>query len=531
MSNFDKVILISIDNLRYDCVGYQPDKRELKKYGLVDLLKTPTLDSIAEKSICFTNCISTNTYTTSAHASVFTGLYPPRHGVRAFYDTKLSQDVTTLAEIFKMNGYITVMATDTPEHFEPLSLTRGFDHIIVRSDPDLLQLIDRYKNEKMFIFVHFFDVHEPFLYSECPPFDHYNDDYYELMNNLSHVFNKEITEKDPLRAWQSFWKDLNQNINYLFRPYVEGVGKFDQGRLKIFIDALKTCGIWDNALIVIFSDHGEGRCFYQNHDYFAHAGELYDSVIRVPLIINMQESNYKVDDNLISIVDIFSMIISLTGVSVFLEYETDSKWPVQRNTCFSEVWVTLRNGDYSEWLLFQRSLRTINKKFLLVGKQEDFQSQDFYNLSEEDYIRSLYRKILTRIEDESGMYNANMALKNDEISRLGLLKNILKSKEYKSRPRLYMYDLVNDTEENHPLLVGDNLLTFTEAHEFLKEILKIEAQADNTKKIFTQPQGQVSETEEKIIKEWEGRVDEKLPGASKQDKEKIINRLRDLGYF
>lgn len=52
------IILISIDDLRFDCVGYQTDKRELQKYDVLQYLRTPTLDRIAEKSLCFTQSIS-----------------------------------------------------------------------------------------------------------------------------------------------------------------------------------------------------------------------------------------------------------------------------------------------------------------------------------------------------------------------------------------------------------------------------------------------------------------------------------------
>ncbi|NIS74048.1 MAG: sulfatase-like hydrolase/transferase, partial [Deltaproteobacteria bacterium] len=90
------------DNLRYDCIGYQPDKQDLLKYDVLKYLETPTLDHIASESICFTSCISPGTYTTSVHASVLTGLYPPRHGVRSFYTTKLHRDISSLAEILKV---------------------------------------------------------------------------------------------------------------------------------------------------------------------------------------------------------------------------------------------------------------------------------------------------------------------------------------------------------------------------------------------------------------------------------------------
>lgn len=323
MPEFKKVILISIDNLRYDCVGYQPDKRELREYGVLKYLDTPTLDAIAEKSLCFTNCISTSTYTTAAHASVFTGLYPPRHGVRAFFHTKLRPDALTLAEVFKINGYRTICATDIPELFEPLGLTRGFDHLVVRNDSEVFRLLEAYRNEKVFLFVHFFDVHEPYLFSECPPTKDYNADYFDLMADLYRMFNLTITDKRPHALWQNFGQATNRDINYLLRVYVAGVSKFDRGRFRFFIEALKTAGYWDQALTVIFADHGEGRCFYHNASYFCHSGELYDNVLRVPLLFHAPGLAPKVNHSILSLVDIFPTITALAGIRADLPYPLD----------------------------------------------------------------------------------------------------------------------------------------------------------------------------------------------------------------
>ena len=162
------IILISIDNLRFDCAGYQPDKKELMKYGVLKDLETPTLDRIAEKSLCFTQCISTNSYTTSAHASILTGLYPPGHGVRGFYDKKLSRDVYTLAEVLKLFGYETAMMTDTSMLFRPLDIHRGFDHFFHIDEDPLLKLLEEKRDGRLFVFAHFYDVHDPFLLSKNP---------------------------------------------------------------------------------------------------------------------------------------------------------------------------------------------------------------------------------------------------------------------------------------------------------------------------------------------------------------------------
>ena len=54
-----------------------------------------------------------------------------------------------------------------------------------------------------------------------------------------------------------------------------------------FIEALKGLGLYDNSLIIVTSDHGEGM---GEHDYFfAHGEYVYNSLIHVPLIVRFGE--------------------------------------------------------------------------------------------------------------------------------------------------------------------------------------------------------------------------------------------------
>lgn len=506
MGYFKKVVLISIDNLRYDCVGYQPDKRELEKYDVLQYLKTPTLDALAEKSLCFTQCISTNTYTTSAHASVFTGLYPPRHGVRAFFDTKLHPNAVTMAEVFRQNGYRTICSTDVPELFEPLGLIRGFQQLVVRNDQEVRRLLENCREEKVFLFVHFFDVHEPYLFSECPPHDDYNSDYFRLMADLSRIYDMPAETLGPRALWQSFRRGVNHDINHLFRLYVSGVSKFDKGRFFIFISMLKEVGIWGRALTVIFSDHGEGRCSYHDPDLFGHAGELYDNVLRVPLLIHAPGITHRISDALVSLVDIFPTILSLAGVCEGLSYPMDG---ISRHNggghdrVYAEVWVPSKGisladdcegkprvpaaeiGD-NEWLLLQRCVRTKTRKLVLTGKQEDFREEPTFELPEEDFVRSLYRKVLSRFEDQEGFTHHVRALKEGVRTKEELLAEFLQCAEYRSRPRVSLYDLVSDPEEQKPQAPGETLLGLMEAHALLEEILPLEDRAVESEKIFAE---------------------------------------------
>ena len=82
------VILISLDTLRADRLG---------TYGH-GLPTSPALDSLAQAGVVFEDASSTAPWTLPAHATLFTGLYPSRHGVVTARHA-LDRQVPTLAEI------------------------------------------------------------------------------------------------------------------------------------------------------------------------------------------------------------------------------------------------------------------------------------------------------------------------------------------------------------------------------------------------------------------------------------------------
>ena len=528
-SSADKVILMSIDNLRYDCVGYQPDKKELDKYNVKSLLETPILDRLSEKALCFTQCISTNTYTTSAHASVFTGLYPPHHGVRAFFDTKLNKDVKTLAEIFKENGYTTVFATDVMALFKPLDLTRGFDYLFERNDKGLLKLLEQKKKENIFLFVHFFDVHEPYLFSETPPFKDYNNAYFELMEALYKRHGIEIKDRKPHTLWRDFSNGINRNIEYMISVYVKGVTKFDNGRFKIFIEALEKINFFNRSLTLIFSDHGEGKCEQNNKNIFSHGGDLYDNVLRVPLFILHKDVKPALDNRLLSICDIFEFVLEYAGINFEPAYTLDAvPTDKHRKEVFSEKWTPNKNADISEdeygnpliahqfirdneWLLSQRSIRTNDAKFVVRGKQEDLADLNDKNLDDEQFIKTLYRKVLGRWEDAKGLEYHVMTLKNKLTDRRHKLIEFLSSEEVKSNPNFFSFDLGTDSYEEIPISAASDVTTLKDFQEIMSSLLEIENSSAVGERIFQEGQTVT------------GKIDE--------EKVKIVKKLKELGYF
>ena len=98
----DSVLIVTLDTLRADYVSaYNPDSP----------VNTTRFDGLAAEGALVTKAWSTVPLTTPAHASIFTGLYPPGHGVRNNARFRLPEDVTTLAEVLRSAGYDTAAFT------------------------------------------------------------------------------------------------------------------------------------------------------------------------------------------------------------------------------------------------------------------------------------------------------------------------------------------------------------------------------------------------------------------------------------
>src|SRR3712207_5613139 len=114
----DNVILVILDSLRKDHVG---------AYGS-EQIKTPTLDALAEEGLRFTRAYPDAMPTIPARRAIHTGMrtFPfksPPYGWR-----RIPEEQTTLAEIFKKEGYYTALVTDTYHQFKPhMNFGRGFD--------------------------------------------------------------------------------------------------------------------------------------------------------------------------------------------------------------------------------------------------------------------------------------------------------------------------------------------------------------------------------------------------------------------
>ena len=168
----ESVILISLDTLRRDHVGFHGYERET----------TPHLDALAEEGIVFDRCYTTMSWTLIAHMSLLTGMYPSQHKVWA-REAALPLTIPTLAERFADLGYHT-MGFHYPGWLDPrYGYERGFDVYRPHQTAEeaekhmLAAMKSRPKDRPFFLFVHLFDAHNAplrqsrSLYTPPAPFD------------------------------------------------------------------------------------------------------------------------------------------------------------------------------------------------------------------------------------------------------------------------------------------------------------------------------------------------------------------------
>ena len=95
------LLLVSIDTLRPDHLGFVGYDRPTSPY----------LDGLAAHAMVFTDVTAVASYTLPAHASLFTGLFPPRHLALDTSDRVNAQRTPTLALLLSQAGFHTAAFT------------------------------------------------------------------------------------------------------------------------------------------------------------------------------------------------------------------------------------------------------------------------------------------------------------------------------------------------------------------------------------------------------------------------------------
>jgi len=244
------LVVVTLDTTRADRLG---------AYGRPTASTTPVFDRLAREGVLFEQAMTSAPLTLPAHATMFTGHFPPQHGVRDNGGFFLDASATTLAERLKARGYRTGAFVGAYVLDSKWGLDQGFEHYA--DDFDLstvkgasLGTVQRPANEVVdlalpwlesaagapfFAWLHFYDAHAPYAAPE--PF------------------------ASQFRA----------------QPYNGEVAFADQ-QLGRVVDFLAGRGLLERTIVVVVGDHGESL---GEHDEGTHGFFIYETASHVPFLI------------------------------------------------------------------------------------------------------------------------------------------------------------------------------------------------------------------------------------------------------
>ena len=276
------ILLIAIDSLRADhmsCYGYRR-------------LTSPYIDKFATTGTLFENTYSAHIPTTSAYASMLTGLDCFSTQVVALrHKGPLRPEATPLAEVLGQAGYNT-----TCVGFSGNPSSRGFDTYLDYAGwgswnegrspkaenlnavtlPELDRLVG--DDRPFFLFLRHMDPHAPYL----PPHPYERLFYHGDERDPANKSMEPVMAFKPFRDFFASWMppDISDK-EYVIAQYDGAIAYMDACIQQIFT-ALERHGILDETIVIINGDHGE--TLYDHECWFDHHG-LYDPTLTVPLII------------------------------------------------------------------------------------------------------------------------------------------------------------------------------------------------------------------------------------------------------
>jgi arylsulfatase A-like enzyme len=300
------VLLFTLDTTRADrlgCYGYPRGT-------------SPNIDALAADAVRFERAIATAAVTPISHASILTGMYPQRHGVRVFYGLVghfLSDAHPTLATILRSHGWQTGAFISSYPASERFGLNQGFETFetgvgesVMTRDPrkrpprevqwarqrvalaqrradattdEALAWLERARRP-FFAWVHYFDPHDPSL---IPP--------------------EEVTDRF------AFSRDVSDPKRAIYDPEIF----FMDANLGRLLQRLEATGEYDDSIIVVVADHGQGL---GDHGWRQHR-LLYQEQIRTPLIVRAPKGpRGSVVGSLASIIDVAPTILAAAGVAI-----------------------------------------------------------------------------------------------------------------------------------------------------------------------------------------------------------------------
>ena len=333
------VILISMDTTRADHMSVYGYERET----------SPRLTEFAKDALNFVEARSPAQWTVPGHASMFTGMYPSRHGAHYAGDWNsapvingrqrvlpLADDRTTVAETLEARGYVTAgFVANFANLDRNFGMAQGFQHyednpgLLFRPVPHVVRLFQRFrpadfkkpfrsaddlneaalgwlddaaKDKPAFVFLNYLEPHH---WLAAPPYDIWARD---LPNAKRRALKGLFTHAIPAGL-------SDEEREFVEANYDGQVLAMDAAVGRLF-DALKERGRYENTLIIVTSDHGE---LLGEHDIVGHGGRMmYEGLLHIPMIVKFPGADRPRGESRtpVQLVDVLPTVVTTTGAKM-----------------------------------------------------------------------------------------------------------------------------------------------------------------------------------------------------------------------
>lgn len=292
------IILLTVDTLRWDA---------LSLYGAST--PTPAIDALAADSVVFDRAYSTAPWTYVAFTSIHSGLTPWGHGV-IYPDDRIPDNSLALAPMMRDYGYNTAVVGHNelltrsaighrlPEAFSDVNFYPRYLRPRTRAQPFLSNRYSAWLGQRatteqlgeygstwvrnhtdspFLLWLHFFDPHYPYdIQKDFPP-------AYEPSDTVRRYQGSELIRE--LHRGRR-WRGIREWAHALYQAEVQAVDR----AIGLFVETLKQEGVYDRAVIIFTSDHGEE---FAEHNVYGHLRTLYNESVRVPLFVKLPSSRLK----------------------------------------------------------------------------------------------------------------------------------------------------------------------------------------------------------------------------------------------
>ncbi len=288
-------ILITLDTTRADALGCYGGSPHV----------TPHLDALAKECVLYTNARTVAPLTLPAHASMLTGLLPPRHGVHDNGIAVLPPAAETLAERARARGVQTAAVVAATVLDRVFGLDQGFEswqqpevpaqilntRFGERRAQEVVELGRRFlarrdRRRPFFLWLHLFDPHVPYE----PP--------------------------------AAFLRQAGGN------PYLGEVSAMDAA-LGDLLAPLRADGTLDRTLLIVAADHGESL---GEHGEPTHGAFCYEATVRIPFLVRLPGGRRAGErsDEPVSVVDVFPTLLEALDLGPSGDVDGRSLWTASR---------------------------------------------------------------------------------------------------------------------------------------------------------------------------------------------------------